>query len=547
MNNENHELTNLRDHENSKTEWWRGAVIYQIYPRSFNDTKNDGIGDLNGITEKLDYIASLGVDGIWISPFFTSPMKDFGYDVADFRDVDPMFGTLDDFKKLLKKAHSLNLKIIIDLVLSHTSIEHPWFTEKPEYYVWADPNPDMFGHRVPPNNWVSLFGGSAWEWHEGRGQYYLHNFLKEQPDLNYHNPDVQNEALDIVKFWLDMGVDGFRLDVINFLFHDKELRNNPPRPPELGAALQFEGDDPYSDQEHIYDKSRPENLEFIHRLRKFMDQYDDRFTVGEIGDDHPFDRAAEYTEGHDYLNTSYNMHLMSGIHKDLTADLIREPVETFAAAKGGSWPSWAFSNHDVVRASSRWLEGGNGFGHDPELSKMLIALLGCLRGTAFLYQGEELGLPEAKLKFEDLQDPWGKHLWPEWQGRDGCRTPLPWNDKTERQQWLPIPDDHRSLDIETQQNNANSPLNFTREFLNFRKKHQVLKTGSIKFLDTNNQKLLAFERTLNNTTFSCVFNLGKKPQKTSDTLTIGIDLFSKECKQDELDTYGFSISDISDS
>ncbi len=492
------------------TEWWRGAAIYQIYPRSFHDTKNDNVGDLNGITDKLDYIASLGVDAVWISPFFKSPMKDYGYDVSDYRDIDPMFGTLDDFKTLLSKAHELDLKIIIDLVLSHTSDQHPWFTEKPEYYVWADPLPDMFGARVPPNNWVSVFGGSAWEWHEGRQQYYLHNFLKEQPDLNYHNPDVQQEALDIAKFWLDLGVDGFRLDVINFLFHDKELRNNPPRPPELGAATQFEGEDPYSEQSHIYDKSRPENLDFVHRLRKLMDEYKDRFTVGEIGDDHPYDRAAEYTEGRNYLNTSYNMHLMSGAHKDLTAALIRNPVETFALAKGGSWPSWAFSNHDVVRAASRWLPNSNGFDHDPAFSKMLIALLGALRGTAFLYQGEELGLPEVKLKFEDLHDPWGKHLWPAWQGRDGCRTPIPWSKNTPRKQWLPVPDEHMALNVKDQEKDENSVLNFTRKFLAWRKDQPALISGAIEFLDTNHEKLLRFKRICAAQTLICTFNLGHK-------------------------------------
>ncbi len=532
-------------------EWWRGAVLYQIYPRSFYDTKKDDIGDLNGITEKLDYIASLGVDAVWISPFFKSPMKDYGYDVSDYRDIDPMFGTLDDFKTLLAKAHDLNLKIIIDLVLSHTSDQHPWFTEKPEYYVWADPLPDMFGARVPPNNWVSVFGGSAWEWHEGRQQFYLHNFLKEQPDLNYHNPDVQQEALDIAKFWLDIGVDGFRLDVINFLFHDPELRNNPPRPPELGAATQFEGDDPYSQQSHIYDKSRPENLTFIHRLRTLMDKYEDRFTVGEIGDDHPYDRAAEYTQGHEYLNTCYNTHLMSGTHKALPANLIRDPVEIFALAKGGSWPSWAFSNHDVVRAASRWHENGNGFDHDPRLSKMLIALLGSLRGTAFLYQGEELGLPEAKLKFEDLQDPWGKHLWPKWQGRDGCRTPMPWTKDVKRKQWLPVPEEHIALNVDHQEKDEDSTLNFTREFLKWRKTQPALILGEIEFLKTENEKLLAFTRSTNNQKILCVFNLGDKPLQTTSLHGLSVqstftemDHTHKACDDEKIiKPYGFSFTE----
>lgn len=485
------------------SEWWKGACIYQIYPRSFHDTNNNGIGDLPGITEKLDYVASLGVDSIWISPFFTSPMKDFGYDVANYRDVDPMFGTLEDFKTLLTKAHDLNLKIIIDLVLSHTSDEHPWFTEKPEYYVWADPKPDMFGERVPPNNWVSVFGGPAWTWHEGHQQYYLHNFLPAQPDLNFHNPDVQQEALNIAKFWLDLGVDGFRLDVVNFYFHDQELRDNPKRDTALGSATQFEGDDPYSHFSHTYDKSRPENLAFIARLQNLCKGYN-AFTIGEIGDDHPYELAAEYTAP-GLLNTCYNPQMMAGKHKPLTAGLIREPIE--AVLKADGWPSWAFSNHDVVRAASRWHADGDGFTQDPKLSKMLIALLGCLYGTIFLYQGEELGLNEAKLEFEDLQDPWGKHLWPQWQGRDGCRTPIPWTDQAPKQSWLPIPTEHLALNAETQHKDAKSTLSFTREFLQWRNKQNALKFGSIHFHETSSDTLLIFERRSEDQNFLCAFNL----------------------------------------
>tara|TARA_B100000282_G_scaffold223885_1_gene166879 strand:- start:4376 stop:5947 length:1572 start_codon:yes stop_codon:yes gene_type:complete len=502
---------------NDLNEWWRGACIYQIYPRSFKDTNNTGIGDLKGVTEKLDYIASLGVDGIWITPFFTSPMKDFGYDVENFRDVDPMFGSIEDFHELLDNAHEKNLKVIIDLVFSHTSDQHPWFKEKPEYYVWADGCHVGNGVYGPPNNWVSLFGGSAWEWDEHRRKYYLHNFLKEQPDLNFHNPDVQKEVLDIVKFWLEFGVDGFRLDVVNFYFHDKLLRNNPPRDPELGAATQFEGEDPYSMQEHIYDKSQPENLDFIKKLRALMDQYDDRFTVGEIGDDHPFDRAAEYTEGHDYLNTCYNMHLLGGQKKHLTSDMIREPVETFSELKKGSWPSWAFSNHDVVRAASRWHWEGDGFSHEPKLSKMLIALLGCLRGTLFMYQGEELGLPEAKLKYEELKDPWGIHLWPEWQGRDGCRTPMPWlsaPNEESKGAWLPTPAQHYELSVETQDLDDNSILNFTRKFMSWRKTQKPLIKGNIKFINTGNGNILRFTRSYDGEPeIEALFNLSGEYQK----------------------------------
>ena len=471
---------------------WQSAVYYQIYPRSFLDTTGNGTGDLNGITQKLDYIASLGVEGIWISPFFKSPQADYGYDVSDYRDIDPLFGTMTDFQALLDKAHSLDLKIIVDLVLSHTSIEHPWFTEKPDYYVWAD----------EPNNWVSLFGGSAWEYHEGLGQYYLHNFLKEQPDLNYHNPAVQQEALDIAQFWLDKGVDGLRLDVINFCFHDAELRDNPPRDSSLGAATQFEGKDPYSAQQHIYDKSRPEMIPFIKRFRALMDQYPGTFTLAELGDDNPYERAAEYTAPGRF-NTAYNPNFMAGKQKKLTAELIRDPIEK--ALEAGGHASWALSNHDVVRAASRWLPDSDGFSHDPAFSKMLITLFACLPGTLFLYQGEELGLPEAKLDYDQLQDPWGKHLWPEWQGRDGCRTPMPWAPDTPNG-WLPVPNTHRALNVESQEQDAKSMLHHTRQTLAWRKKQPALLNGDIIFHDEINH-ILSFTRYCAEQRLHCHFNL----------------------------------------
>ncbi len=498
--------------------WWQGAFIYQVYPRSFLDTNGDGIGDLPGITEKLDYIASLSADAIWISPFFKSPMKDFGYDVSDYHDVDPMFGTLADFDTLLARAHALNIKIIIDLVLNHTSDQHPWFTEsrrdktnaKADWYVWADAKADG----GPPNNWVSLFGGPAWTLDETRGQYYMHNFLKEQPDLNFHNAEVQQEVLNTAEFWLNRGVDGLRLDVVNFYFHDKNLRDNPPRDPALGAATQFEGDDPYSRQQHVFDKSQPEMFSFLKKFRALMDRYKDRMTVGEIGDDDPYKLAALYTAGNDYLNTTYNPQMMAGASKELTASLIRKPIEEFLK-HGTGWPSWAFSNHDVVRAASRWQAGGDGFGHNPRLSKMLVALLGCLYGTVFLYQGEELGLPEAMLKFEELQDPWGKHLWPKWQGRDGCRTPMPWNRKeysgfSTVKPWLPIPDFHDRMDTAMQDIDRRSTLHFTRGFMQWRKTQPALQYGTIEFVDTGDEKLLEFRRVYKGEALICRFNLSEE-------------------------------------
>jgi alpha-glucosidase len=302
-------------------DWWRGAVIYQIYPRSFQDSNHDGIGDLAGIIHRLHHVAELGVDAIWISPFFRSPMLDFGYDVSDYRDVDPMFGTLGDFDALIHRAHELGLKVLIDLVLSHTSNQHAWFQEsvtsrdnpKSDWYVWADAKPDG----SPPNNWLSIFGGSAWEWSGDRMQYYLHNFLKEQPDLNLHNPDVQEELLSVVRFWLDRGVDGFRLDTINFYFHDKELRDNPALDPAKRNATIAPEVNPYNWQDHLYDKNQPENLEFLRRFRALMDEYPAATAVGEVGDaQYGLEIQAEYTGGGDKVHMCYSFEFLSGIVAD---------------------------------------------------------------------------------------------------------------------------------------------------------------------------------------------------------------------------------------
>jgi len=506
------------------SDWWRGAVLYQIYPRSFYDSNGDGIGDLRGITEKLDYVADLGVKGIWVSPFFPSPMKDFGYDVSDYRDVDPIFGSLKDFDALLEKAHKLGLKVIIDLVLSHTSDRHKWFQdsrlmgEHKDWYVWADAKADG----SPPNNWVSVFGGPAWEFDAARGQYFLHHFLKEQPDLNFHHKPVQEEALDTARFWLDRGVDGFRLDVVNFYFHDRLLRDNPPRTSGVEFATQFEGDDPYSAQQHVFDKSQPEMYDFLRRFRKLLDQYDGIMSIGEIGDDHPYKLAAAYTDGTELLHTTYNTHMMSGQFKELTKHSIIEPLTNLREEGGTGWPSWAFSNHDVVRSVSRWHhEDSSGYGHCPERAQLLIALLCCLHGTVFLYQGEELGLPESEIPYEQLQDPWGIHLWPEWQGRDGCRTPMPWGEGdnlgfSKVDTWLPMAKDHHSLTIAAQEKDEHSTLNFTKKLLRWRDQNPALEKGEIEFLDTNDDAFLAFTRKDENSTLLCLFNLGPAPLDISD-------------------------------
>ncbi|WP_051247872.1 alpha-glucosidase family protein [Inquilinus limosus] len=489
-------------------EWWRGAVMYQIYPRSFLDTNGDGIGDLAGITAKLDYIADLGVDGIWISPFFKSPMKDFGYDVSDYRDVDPMFGTLQDFDRLVEKAHALGLKVIIDQVISHTSDQHPWFAEsrssrdnpKADWFIWANPKPD--GN--PPNNWLSIFGGSAWQWDTRRRQYYMHNFLVQQPDLNLHNPEVQEAVLSVLEFWLQRGADGFRLDTANFYMHDRLLRDNPGKPADRTLSGDERLDNPYYMQFHQYDKSQPENMLFLRRMRALMNRYPDKMAVAEIGDDDPIGRTAEYVQA-DLLHTAYNFSLLND---NFSAAHIAASLTAFEQATTDGWPSWAFSNHDVRRVLSRW----GGPEADPRLARLLIALLTSLRGTAFLYQGEELGLPEAEVPYERLQDPYGITFWPEFKGRDGCRTPMPWEAETPQagfssaEPWLPIPDAHRRLAVSAQAHDPDSTLAFTRQFLRWRRTRPAFATGSLRFLDTADG-VLAFERRLEDERILCVFNL----------------------------------------
>jgi len=504
--------------------WWRGGVIYQIYPRSFADSNRDGVGDLRGITAKLDYIAALDVDAIWLSPFFRSPMKDFGYDVSDFCDVDPLFGSLSDFKELMKRAKQLGLKVMIDQVLSHSSDQHPWFQEsrssrsnpKSEWYVWADAKPDG----SPPNNWLSVFGGSAWQWDTRRAQYYLHNFLSAQPDLNFHHAPVREAILSTVRFWLELGVDGYRLDTANFYFHDQQLRDNPPRDRHRQLADMSVGEfNPYMYQKHCFDKSRPENLDFLRSLRRLLDEYPDTAMIGEIGDDDGLARMAEYTEGTDKLHMAYSFDLLGPGHDAL---LLHGILSRFESIVGDGWASWAVSNHDVVRVASRWdCDQRPRRERDAKL-RLIAGLQMCLRGSPCLYQGDELGLPEADLSYKDLQDPYGIAMWPEFKGRDGCRTPMPWHSALEdagfgsmdQKPWLPISDRHRALAVDRQIADPNSLLNFYRSLLNWRRQMPALRIGSITLCAPNAQ-CLAFTRQSDQQRLFCVFNLSPKAIRLS--------------------------------
>lgn len=510
------ENSGFKQFAGSDPDWWRGAAIYQIYPRSYQDSNGDGIGDLKGITARLPHIASLGVDAIWISPFFPSPMADFGYDVSDYCGIDPMFGDLDAFDVMIEKAHSLGLRVMIDLVMSHTSDQHDWFkqsrsskdNDKADWYVWADSKPDG----TPPNNWLSIFGGPAWEWDTTRCQYFMHNFLTSQPDLNFHNSDVQDAVLDATKFWLDRGVDGFRLDTINFYFHDDQLRDNPPLAPHLRNDTIAPSVNPYNFQEHLYDRNRPENIAFLERFRALLDQYPATTAVGEVGDGQKgLQITADYTEGDGRVHMCYSFDFLSP--NQLTPSAIKSVVSEFGRVATSGWSCWAFSNHDVVRHASRWAEAGAG---NPDFLKLLPGLMGCLRGSICLYQGEELGLTEADIQFEDLQDPYGIRFWPKFKGRDGCRTPMVWDHSqqyggfSEALPWLPVPPEHVANAVSSQEDDPASMLNHYRAFLAFRRDQKSLVKGEITFLHAD-EHLLAFTREFENERLLCVFNLSNAP------------------------------------
>ena len=500
--------------DGSDRDWWRGAVIYQVYPRSFQDSNGDGIGDLAGITARLDHIASLGVDAIWVSPFFKSPMADMGYDVSDYRDVDPMFGTLADFDAMLARAHELGLKIIIDQVLSHTSDQHAWFKEsrssrdnpKADWYVWADPKPDG----TAPNNWLSIFGGPAWEWDGTRMQYYMHSFLASQPDVNFHSPEIRDELIEAMRFWLDRGVDGFRLDACNHYFHDARLRDNPPV--KRSGAHDVPDSNPYGFQEHRYDKTQPENLPFLRRIRALLDEYPGTLAVGEVGDgDRSPATVGLYTSGGDALHFCYTFDLFG---PDFSGDHFRQTIEKFEASAKDGWVCWALSNHDVVRHVSRFAQPGDDL---DRVARLSLAILIALRGTICLYQGEELALPEAEIAYEDLRDPYGIRFWPSFKGRDGCRTPMPWSATAEQagfssaKPWLPIPAQHLPRAVEVQERDRRGVLGFYRQALAYRRSSIALQRGDLVFLDAPDE-ILAFTRSFGGHTTLCLYNMSREPQ-----------------------------------
>ena len=473
--------------------WWQGAVIYQIYPASFQDSTGDGWGDLAGIERRLDYVAALGVSAIWLSPIFASPLRDMGYDIADYRRIEPRFGTMAHWERLRDAAHARGLRVLLDHILGHTSTDHAWFQAsrrrqggKDDWYVWADPQPDG----TAPNNWLSVFGGPAWAWDAARRQYYLHDFHTTQADLNFQHPAVQEQMLSEAAFWLEQGADGYRLDTVSHYFHDQTLHDNPPR-----AHQGIIPGNPYGMQWHQYDKARDDNLVFLQRLRAVAERHG-ALLLGEVVCDDGIGLLGRYLAGGDKLHTGYVLELLAAAPSAAT---LYDLIGRIAGVCGQQWPSYALSNHDVPRVVSRllWAHGDVPSSRAPQLAKALLVVLLSLRGVCLLYQGEELGLPQADMPGEALRDPFtiafdlGVH------GRDGARTPMPWNSQaphggfsTAARTWLPMPAEHLALAVDTQQGRDDTPLAVTKTMIALRKAHAALRKGTMSVHLEGGQVLL---------------------------------------------------------
>jgi len=472
-------------------EWWRSAVVYQIYPRSFQDSNGDGIGDLEGVRRRLDYLTDLGVGAIWLSPFYPSPMADFGYDVSDYCGVDPMFGTLDDFDRLLTDLHDRDMKLIIDWVPNHTSERHPWFVEsrssrdnpRRDWYTWVDPKPDG----TPPNNWRSQFGGGAWQWDEHTGQYYLHSFLAAQPDLNWRNPEVEAAMLDTLRFWLERGVDGFRMDVVAFIMKDPDLCDDPEPPTE----------------ELPRSREHPDVHAVFRRIRAVLEEYDPpRFSIGEIYEPN-WQRWASYYGGElDELTMPFNFSLL---HSPWNARVFRNLVDGCdIAVPPGAWPNYVLGNHDEVRLATRY---------GSSAARGAAMLLLSLRGTPTLYYGDELGMEEVDISPEDQQDPWGRQM--PGMGRDGCRTPMEWNTNpnagfTTASPWLRVADGWEARNVASQ--GETSTLAFYRHMLALRKVTPALVMGEYRSFDAPDD-CFAFERCHSSERLAVVVNFGGEDRR----------------------------------
>ena len=487
--------------------WWKHGIIYQIYPRSFKDTNNDGIGDIPGIIEKLDYLKELGIDAIWISPINVSPMYDFGYDVSDYRKIDPVFGTSNDFDRLISEAKKRGIRMIMDLVVNHTSHLHPWFIEsrssrnnpKRDWYIWHDGK-----NGKPPNNWLAAFGGNAWEWDEKTKQFYYHAFLVEQPDLNWMNPEVRKAVLKEFEYWLDKGIDGFRLDVVNFFVKDSQFRSNPFG---IGPTPR-----PYDLQKHIYDRNRPELHDIIKDFKKLFDTYFERMMVGETYNPPPGDPAfsAEYLgEGDDELHLAFDFSLtyVNSWGAKIFQKLIKRWY-SFIPDKG--WPTFVLSNHDQPRTAGRLGSGPDKY----KRAKVIAAMHLTLKGTPFIYYGEEIGMIDGKLKKEEICDPLGKKYWPIMVGRDIYRTPMQWNSDinagfSKAKPWLPVNQDFGTINVETEKIDINSLLNFYKRLISLRKMHPAFLRGEWIPVVEGEKNIFAYYRTCEIETVFVLLNFSK--------------------------------------
>ena len=521
-------------------DWWKSAVFYQIYPRSFYDSNNDGIGDLQGVTKKLDHLndrngGGLGIDAIWFSPFFTSPQADFGYDVSDYCNIDEDYGTLEDFDNLVAEAHKRNIKVVLDLVLNHSSDQHEWFKEsrsdstnpKADWYVWADPKPDG----SPPNNWLAVFGGAAWTYEPQREQYYLHNFLAEQPDLNWYNPEVREALADVVRFWMKRGVDGFRLDTANYYAHDQELRDNPKRPPNSRPLEDGQEANPLSSYITKYSKDRPENIEFIHYLRTIFDEGNSIVSVGEIGSSEGLDETlklgADYVKHGDGLHMAYTFAMLN---KEMNAEYFDHVVRFTEDMIEDGWPCWSLSNHDCTRMMSRY----NCFYEREGFQQMMLLLLLSLRGTPIIYYGEEIDMEEYPISKEEVKDPQGIRFWPEIKGRDGCRLPFPWDSKASNQgfnkgakPWLPA---KNTVTLDKAVADPNSTFHVLKEMLTIRKNNPALQIGNFREILIEG-KCFVFERKTVNQTILIAANFSVEEHHLKLPVKVDQDLTPKALKR----------------
>jgi len=474
--------------------WWRDGLIYQIYIRSFHDSNGDGIGDLNGIRQKLDYLVNLGVDALWLTPIFESPDVDFGYDISNYYAVHPRFGTMQDFENLLNEAHSKGLRIILDLVLNHTSNQHKWFQQScqsrdnpySDWYLWRDPSV----HGRPPNNWQSMTGGSGWKYVPKRDQYYFHMYYPEQPNLNWRNPEVRQVMLNVFRFWLDKGVDGYRLDIVNVFFKDALFRSNPRK---FGLR-------PFDQQKHIHDTDQPEMIPLLHELRTILDEKPERYFIGEpfiaISPlDFLFSGTAEISARYCSKQMLHQLFCFDFLHSTWKAEKFKRAILDWdKALQGRGWPTYVLGNHDNPRPATRYCHTEN-----DECLKLAAVMLLTLRGTPYIYYGDEIGMRDIQLPRSQIQDPVGKKYWPFYKGRDACRSPMQWTELrnsgfSEGKPWLPVHPNYQNRNVQSQLSDPDSLINLYKKLLQLRRQHPVLVNGNFSFITNLPNNVLGYQR-----------------------------------------------------